>query len=221
MSESKVYKNLIDGQKLQTGIVEATVEELNRILRPPDMRPPTKLFSKYQERRRGPVEFTVWRVECDVIAVKLEKDGDYHLVLQGASGKMMIGETPTAKPPFVDANCPWIGNMRDARKAVDDKLIAKLAPQDFVQMDDTLVPRAAVMEGPLQPLGMEMLPPSFVTPESAEPFALDAMPTFQAKVKPTRARITGVGFFDRAHGQTGGSPLNGIELHPILKIEWL
>jgi hypothetical protein len=47
------------------------------------------------------------------------------------------------------------------------------------------------------------------------------MPTFEAKVKPTAARITGVGFFDRIHGATGASPLNGIELHPILKIEWL
>jgi len=111
--------------------------------------------------------------------------------------------------------------MRVARKSVDDKLIAPLKPHDFVQMDDTLVPRAAVLDAPLQPLAMEMLPPSFVTPESAEPFASDGMPTFQAKVKPTRARITGVGFFDRVHDQTGVSPLNGIELHPILKIEWL
>ena len=216
-----VGKNVIDGQKLATGIVDATIEELNRILRPPDMRPPNKLFSKYQERRRGPAEFTVWRIECDIIAVKLEKDGDYHLVLQGASGKMMIGETATAKPPFVDATCPWIENMRVARKAVDDKLIKPLSPKDFVQMDDTLVPRAAVSEGPLQPLAMEMLPPSFVMPESTEPFGFELIPTFQAKVKPTRARITGVGFFDRVHDQTGVSPLNGIELHPVLKIEWL
>jgi hypothetical protein len=30
-----------------------------------------------------------------------------------------------------------------------------------------------------------------------------------------------VGFFDRVHGQTGGSLLNGIELHAVLKIQWL
>jgi hypothetical protein len=29
------------------------------------------------------------------------------------------------------------------------------------------------------------------------------------------ARITGVGFFDRIHGQAGVAP-NGIELHPAL-----
>ena len=32
-------------------------------------------------------------------------------------------------------------------------------------------------------------------------------------------RVTGVGFFDRPHGQTGRAT-NGIELHPILKIEF-
>jgi hypothetical protein len=44
---------------------------------------------------------------------------------------------------------------------------------------------------------------------------------FQARVSPTPARITGVGFFDADHGQTGVALLNGIELHPVLKIEWL
>ena len=216
-----VGKNVIDGQKLGTGIVEATIEELIQIPRPADMMPVDKLFPKYQDRRRGPVEFTVWRIECDIIGVKLEKDGDYHLVLQGASGRMMIGETATANPPFVNADCPWIENMKDARKTVDSKLIARLSPQDFVQMGDILVPRAAVGDGPFQTRAMEKLPKSFVPPESPqEAFGLE-MPTFQAQVPPTKARITGVGFFDKVHGQTGVSLLNGIELHPILKIEWL
>jgi hypothetical protein len=35
----------------------------------------------------------------------------------------------------------------------------------------------------------------------------------------TPVRVTGVGFFDRPHGQTGRAT-NGIELHPILKIEF-
>jgi hypothetical protein len=30
-----------------------------------------------------------------------------------------------------------------------------------------------------------------------------------------------VGFFDKVHGQMGVSQSNGIELHPVLKIEWL
>jgi hypothetical protein len=35
-----------------------------------------------------------------------------------------------------------------------------------------------------------------------------------------KVRVTGVGFFDKIHGQTGAAP-NGIELHPVLGIEFL
>jgi hypothetical protein len=46
------------------------------------------------------------------------------------------------------------------------------------------------------------------------------MMTFKTKVPATPATVTGVGFFDKVHGQTGVSQSNGIELHPILKIEF-
>ena len=61
------------------------------------------------------------------------------------------------------------------------------------------------------------MPEGFRTPAEGEDVQ---MPTFQTAVKPTAARITGVGFFDRAHGATGAAP-NVIELHPVLKIEFL
>jgi hypothetical protein len=35
-----------------------------------------------------------------------------------------------------------------------------------------------------------------------------------------RVRVTGVGFFDFIHGQTGVAP-NGIEIHPVLGITFL
>jgi hypothetical protein len=47
------------------------------------------------------------------------------------------------------------------------------------------------------------------------------MPAFKAKVPSTPARITGVGFFDRVHGQMGVALSNGIELHPVLDIKRL
>jgi len=37
---------------------------------------------------------------------------------------------------------------------------------------------------------------------------------------PIVVRVTGVGFFDREHGQAGAAP-NGFELHPVLKIEFV
>jgi hypothetical protein len=33
-----------------------------------------------------------------------------------------------------------------------------------------------------------------------------------------RLRFTGVIFFDKVHGQTGGAP-NGVELHPVLQVD--
>jgi len=35
-----------------------------------------------------------------------------------------------------------------------------------------------------------------------------------------KPRFAGVGFFDRAHGATGAAP-NAIELHPVLKVEFV
>jgi hypothetical protein len=34
-----------------------------------------------------------------------------------------------------------------------------------------------------------------------------------------QATVTGIEFFDKLHGQAGVAP-NGIELHPVLKVEW-
>ena len=212
---AKVGKNVINGRHLGPGIVDATVEELIRIPRPPDMTPPTQEFPLYQRNRRSPVETTVWRVEGEVIALKLEADGDYHLVVQGASGETMIAEIPTPQPPFVAASSPWSANMRTARKAVDDKLVKRLLPAAFVPVDGVLVPKEALAESPQV---LSIVPSSFLGPETMDP---ETLPAFKTKVPPTRARITGVGFFDKVHGQMGVSQLNGIELHPVLKIEWL
>jgi hypothetical protein len=38
--------------------------------------------------------------------------------------------------------------------------------------------------------------------------------------RPIRVEVTGVGFFDRNHGQTGAAP-NFIELHPVLSLRFL
>jgi hypothetical protein len=39
------------------------------------------------------------------------------------------------------------------------------------------------------------------------------------KDEPIVVRVTGIGFFDREHGQAGAAP-NGFELHPVLKLEF-
>jgi hypothetical protein len=211
----KVGKNVINGQSLGAGIVPTTVEELIRIPRSADMTPPTSEFPEFQQKRKGPVETTIWQLEATIIALKQEQDGDYHLVLQGASGETMVGEIPTPSPPFVADSSPWLDNIKAARQAVNDKLISQLSPADFVPLDDMLVPRESLS---IQPGTTPPVPTSFQTPKGGQQ---QIMPVFKARVPSTPARITGVGFFDRVHGQTGGSLLNGIELHAVLKIQWL
>jgi hypothetical protein len=201
-----------DVSKVRQAIVPTTVEEMISIPRPSDMPVPTKEYPAYEQHRSSPVETTIWRIDADIIALKLESDGDYHLVLQGASGETMIGEIPTPRPPFVQTSSPWLANIKAARQAIDDKLVKHLSPADFTPLGGKLVPRESLVG---QPGPQPGLPASFTTPQEG------ASPAFKTKIKPARARITGVGFFDTVHGQMGVSQSNGIELHPILKIEWL
>jgi hypothetical protein len=209
-----VAQNVINGKSLGAGIVPATVEELIAINRPPDMRPPTNDFPAYQNKRRANVELTVWQVDAEITAVQLESDGDYHLVITGASGDTMIAEVPAPTTEFIGKS-PWMANIKVARTLVDNTFVKQLDPQNFVQRKGKLVPRDAVSrDAPPLPKGV---PKSFVP----EPGNETAVPAFQTKVPPTKVRITGVGFFDADHGQTGVARLNGIELHPALKIELL
>jgi len=214
-----VGKNIIAGHSLGMGVVQATVEELTLMGRPLGMRPAAKNFdSAFHETRLGIVERTVWQIVADITVLKLEKDGDYHLVLQGASGEMMIGEIPTPLKKFVGGS-PWLANIKEARKKIDDKLVKKLNPANFVQLEGMLVPRESLPEEEqMHAMSAPAHILSFSTPEEGQEIELA---TFMTKVKPTAVRITGVGFFDKVHGQTGVSQLNGIELHPVLKIEFL
>ncbi|HEY6308897.1 MAG TPA: hypothetical protein VI488_20845, partial [Candidatus Angelobacter sp.] len=214
-----VGKNIINGKNLGAGIVPATVEELISMPRPAGLTVMTADPPAFQSKRAQPVETTIWRVEGNVTVLKQEADGDYHLVLQGASGATMVAEVPTPTTTFI-GDSPWLANIQAARQAVDDKLVHNLNPNDFVLPPGgtKLVPKNSLSgDFPPSPLTQFKMPESFLTPAEGEEAQ---MPAFETAVKPTPARITGIGFFDRAHGQTGAAP-NVIELHTVLKIEWM
>ena len=197
------------------GIVPVTVEELIRIPRPGDMLPVTGEIRKYETVRATPLEFIVWQVTGSIIFLKLEADGDYHMVLQGASGSTMVAEVPTPTSPFL-GSCPWTANIKDVRAAVDQKFKNAVQPHNFTMLDGTLVPKESLSSPPT--MSMPALPELMTTPvEGQEAKA----PTFKTAIPSTRARVTGVGFFDKVHGQDGVSTFNGIELHPVLKVEFL
>lgn len=200
----------------KTGVVDTTVEELISIPRPKDFQPPNRRFAKYDQKRSAPVETTVWRLEADIIALKLEGDGDYHLVLQGDSGETMIGEIPDPEPAFVKTTSPYFADIKTSRQAADQRLLKHVSAAMALAPDSMLVPKTAMV---VQPPGPGLNPSAGALTEAAGPAGGPL--TFKTKIPPQRARITGVGFFDEIHGQMGVSQFNGIELHPILKIQWL
>jgi hypothetical protein len=212
-----VGKNVVGGHDFGRGIVETTVEELTRAPRPATMANVNVDPPGFLRKRAAPFETTIWRIEATIFVLKLEKDGDYHLALTGPGGKQMVAEIPTPSKLFL-GDSPWLDNIREARQMVDDRFVSHLSPHDFVPLDGVLVPRESLSAELLPQQRAFPAPESFVTPEGA---GMIGMPAFQTAVKPTRARITGVGFFDRVHGATGASTTNGAELHPVLKIEWL
>jgi hypothetical protein len=181
--------------------------------RPPGLEDPKQDPPAFKNVRDGVTEVTIWRIEATIIGLKHEKDGDYHLVLQGASSAEMVAEIPTPTTTFV-GDSPWITNIGQARQEIDDKLVGHLSPAAFALVGNKYLPHGALTFSPMStaPPGM-----SFTTPKEGSKLI---QPLFATQITPRRARITGVGFFDRAHGATGAAP-NVIELHPVLKVEWL
>lgn len=147
-----VGKNIVNGQDLGAGIVPATVEELISMPRPAGLENASIDPPEFQSKRAGTVETTIWRVEGNINVLNQEADGDYHLVFQGASGVTLVAEVPTPTTTFI-GDSPWLENIKEARQAVDDKLLHTLSPRDFVLPPGgkKLVPRNSLSGDSLQP----------------------------------------------------------------------
>ena len=208
---AKVGKNVIGGENLGAGIVESTVEELGSLPRPPGMENPEANPPQFKGVRDGVVEVTIWRIEADILGILHEADGDYHLRLSSrVTPQPMVAEIPRPDVDFIGGS-PWFDNIGAARQEVDDKIVRHLSPAAFSLVQGTYMPHGATMSQSGVAAGPEV---SFLTPPPGV-----SQPLFQAATPRTGARITGVGFFDHAHA--GGAAPNVIELHPVLKIEWL
>ena len=161
---------------------------------------PSQLYNEFQSSRAAPVETTIWQIEVTIIAMKLEQDGDYHLVLQGSSGETMIGEIPTPSREFI-GDSPWFANVQAARRMVDDRFVRHLAPAAFVPLDGKLVPRESIA-GPLRSLPQQ-LPPSFLPAAGGDE---RAVPLFKTQVPATRALITRRRLLRQGAWADGGVP---------------
>lgn len=198
------------------GIVPTTVEELIELPRPADMADIRGFQTDYQTRRAEPVELVIWQVEADITVIKKEDDGDLHMVLQGRSGDTMIAEVPKPDRAFVGSGSPWFDAIKEVRGKIADRFGQTFARTPLMQLNAKFAMPAA----PLVMAPPAAAPPGGLVVERPGGDIFDAMPPFKAQVPQTPVTITGVGFFDRVHDQTGVAMKNGIELHPVLAIEF-
>ena len=203
-------------------IVPSTVLDLGSLPRPDvwadsSTDPPAPL----QTHRVQATETAIWKVPATVIALKMESDGDYHLVLQDSSGNMMVAEVPNPDAAYIQnynpADNPYHDAIAAARAAVDNQFGASIQATQFVAFtsafsgETKLVARSAIGPGAISGTDASSLNLSAMT---ADP---DTMQPFTVQITPTPATVTGIGFFDKSHGATGAAP-NVFELHPVINI---
>ena len=203
---------------LTLDVADTTVSELGAFARPSqwtsiDTDPPVAL----QTTRVAPAETTVWRVKVKIVGLRLESDGDYHLELQDSTGAMMIAEIPLPKPQYIGNNNRLAPLIAAARTAADNQFQKTVKEAQLAQSttSNKLVPASAVIQrngvaavAPVQGLDLAAM--------TADPSTLQ---TFAMSIAPVDATITGIGFFDKYHGQAGNAP-NIIELHPVLDLQF-
>ncbi|HEY8694274.1 MAG TPA: hypothetical protein VIR57_16215 [Chloroflexota bacterium] len=152
---------------------------------PQKQAPPATSATLPANNRLDPVELTVYTVTAMLVGAKVEADNDVHLVIADPSSP---SETMIAEFP-----------KRECAQT-----------HDTVLLDRMDAARSAVLAA-VPPLVQRMAMGGAVPAEAIDP------QTGRARLNPMtgKAQITGVGFFDRLHGQDGVAP-NGIELHPVL-----
>ena len=139
--------------------------------------------------RQAPVEATIYQLSATLTAYKLEADQDYHLVLSDANQKTMIAEIPD--PAALDPGSAFKQEIAAARQTFTAKFQLQI---QALQEAMARLQAAAQVEGAQA---------GVVAPMIA-----------QISIPVT---VTGIGFFDFAHGQLGVAP-NCIELHPVLSV---
>lgn len=68
--------------------------------------------------RVGPFETSTWKVKATLESIKLMKDGDYYMVLQGDKGGKTVVEVPD---PSKCKGSPWLSQISQARTELENK----------------------------------------------------------------------------------------------------
>lgn len=154
-----------DAGRVKEKPVKTTVEKMLDFPRPLAIGD-SELNPEFADRRVEGVETTFWELDAQIDSYQLMPDGDFRVVLKGASGRKVVMELPD---PKLAPNSRWAKELAQVRKQFEEKL----------------------------------------------------HPTREAKQGATRARITGVGFFGRPSPRGAEENASGVQLHPVVKLEWL
>ena len=139
-----------------------------------------------------PDETHVYRVQARLVKWGHESDDDYHLVLTDDTLKYT---DETAHPPIPPTGHSFIGEVPD--------------PSCFSGSDGSFGSQTPFADGIIS---------ARQTMDHRFPNADQSGKWNDGAGAPVE--ITGIGFFDRPHGQLGRAP-NNIEIHPILSIRFL
>jgi hypothetical protein len=171
--------------------------------------------------RSDGAEKTVWQLSATLQAFGREADGDYHLVIADVQGSTMVAEIPN--PGDFSAASFFAAQITSARTAFD----SHFAVVEDMTVPTPPVPAPAPVPGPAPaPAPAPASAPAPVVPgaagattapDEATAAALGAAAATAFQEVSVPVTLTGLGFFDFAHGQRGVAP-NAIELHPVISI---
>src|SRR5947209_5679577 len=150
-------------------------------------------------------------------SVKTLSDADRDKV-HFAPSEVTVGWLASQKPP-----AHLLANRRAAPIETQTYKIRALLVGYKLEKDEDFHVVVADIENPSETMIVEIPSPDCVgacASGHGEEFqkAREVIMGLPEPVSPVTIVVTGVGFFDFLHGQTGAAP-NGIELHPVLKIE--
>lgn len=107
-----------DARRVKDKPVRTTVEKMLDQPRPLDLGY-SELTPEYAEHRAEGVETTTWELDAQIDTHQLMLDGDFRVVLRGASGRKIVMELPD---PKLARDSRWAKELAEVRKQFEEKL---------------------------------------------------------------------------------------------------
>ncbi len=102
-----------------------TVEAMLMLARPDDLASDIS-NPEFQSKRIGSFENTIWTVDAKITEIVLRADGDYYMVIEGASGARTVVEVPD---PALCEGSKRLDEIKAVRKALEEKFHPTAQPQ--------------------------------------------------------------------------------------------